>query len=557
MHSLEWRRVWYGSWDPTGIESPFFRPLTAWLFAVRFWLFGLNTAALHTISVAGHVVCAIGVGGLLRREGTSRSIALGGVWLYAVHPLFPYAQVSWLTNQMHLAESIVVIAALLVWQSVRDRSVLWSAALIPFAVAGFLIKEDAVMVLPVLLVLTALRTATAGSLPLKRLLTLLVIVALVLVGLIAFRHQRLGRLGGYGVPSTDQALTQFWKGLDAALLLWPTRTPWQAVAAAIALAAVGVLIARRKHGGSWPVALAWGSIGLLLATTLPALFYTIDYPLIAWQGIASGIVLAASLAGAGIAAARRMRGPLLIMATGAVIAVGFNVPFALVSKREQYHLLALGAVLVLAGSLAALRMAVAKPRYVLPVAAIASLPMALLARDQATAFAPCEQAVLTADADVAGWWVVPDEIKTWLLLKRPHCDRGLLPPAVRELPVVAWGMHGEQDDQEVAYRWTSDEAVLLVRRDIPVQTLALRHPDASTASPIRVTVTGGTAPIDFVLDAPDWRFATLRFSDGILERLRQAHRVDIRVSPWFVPALRDPAQQDLRRYGVQFRIVVP
>ena len=69
------------------------------------------------------------------------------------------------------------------------------------------------MLLPVLLVSTALRTATAGTLPLKRLLTLLVIAALALVALIAFRHQRLGRLGGYGVPSIDQALTRRTSGL--------------------------------------------------------------------------------------------------------------------------------------------------------------------------------------------------------------------------------------------------------------------------------------------------------------------------------------------------------
>src|SRR5205823_1166285 len=96
---LDLRRVWFGSWDPTGIESVFYRPLTAWLFAGRFWLFGINATAIHVASLMGHAFCALLLGWFLRREHAPRSIAALGVWTYAVYPVFPHAQVSWLTNQ--------------------------------------------------------------------------------------------------------------------------------------------------------------------------------------------------------------------------------------------------------------------------------------------------------------------------------------------------------------------------------------------------------------------------------------------------------------------------
>lgn len=555
VHPLELRRVWFGSWDPTGIESPFFRPLTAWLFALRFWLFGLNTTALHAISVAGHLLCAIGVGWMLRREGAPTAIALAGVWFYTTHPLFPFAQVSWLTNQMHLAESIVVIGTLLLWQSVRDHRLRWSVALVPLAVTGFLIKEDAVMLLPVVFALTGLRGWLIEPALRKRTLPLLSIVVFAVVAMVLFRHQRLGRLGGYGVPGIEQGLTQLWRGLDSALLLWPTRTPWQAISALIAITVIAILLVRWKRTANGPVAVVWAGASALLASKLPALSFDIDYPLLTWQGVASGVVVGASIAGAGIAAAQRLGRPLWIMITGLTITLGFNAPFVLVSKREQYHLIALGAVLMLAGGLDALRLSARASKSVVAAAVLSSMPLALLARSQAAAFRPCAAAVLAADADAAGWWILPNEIRGWLSQKQQRCDGATAPPRISELPVVSWGLYDEQEEDGIAYRWTSDEAVLIFGRDTSSAAFGFRRQDASAASPVRVTLQSGRTPIEVVLDSTEWTFATVRFAPGILTTLRQGHRVDIGVTPWFVPALRDPTQLDVRRFGVQFRII--
>ena len=557
VHPLELRRVWYGSWDPAGIESAFFRPITAWLFAFRFWAFGLNAQALHAISLAGHVVCAVSVGWLLRREGAPASVGLIAVWLYAIHPIFPYAQVSWLTNQMHLAESSTVILALLVWQSVRDRHAGWSVVLLPVAATAFLIKEDAVMLLPVLLALTMLRAWLVHPAQRTRLLALVPAAGLAVTALIAFRHQRLGRLGGYGLPGVDQAQVQFWKGLDATLLLWPTRSPWQAIATLIAISVLVTLIASGRWMGNKGVAMAWCAVIVLLAFSLPALSYEITYPLVTWQGIASGLVIAATVAGGGLAAKSQFQGPLLVLMTGLVITIGFNVPFALVSKREQYHLLALGASVLLAGIADAVRCGGGRmSRYLLPVALVVSMPLALLATAQAADFRPCAPIVLSADRYASEWPVLPSEIRSWLTQKQERCGTGQPPGALTELPVISWGLHGEgHAEGGQIYRWTSDRAVLLLRRQTRSVSLAFRSPDAGARTPVLVTVNGGAEPIEVALDSGDWKAATVRLSDGLGTMFRAAHRVDISVTPWFVPAVRDPSQTDLKRYGVHFRMI--
>ena len=42
-----------------------------------------------------------------------------------MQPVLPYAQVSWLTNEMHLALSFIVLVTLIVWQAVRGRPLIW------------------------------------------------------------------------------------------------------------------------------------------------------------------------------------------------------------------------------------------------------------------------------------------------------------------------------------------------------------------------------------------------------------------------------------------------
>jgi hypothetical protein len=61
-------RVLDHSWDPTGIEPNFYRPLSAWWYALRFSIFGLNAKAQHLVSLAGMTLCALLAGLFVWRE---------------------------------------------------------------------------------------------------------------------------------------------------------------------------------------------------------------------------------------------------------------------------------------------------------------------------------------------------------------------------------------------------------------------------------------------------------------------------------------------------------
>jgi hypothetical protein len=556
----ELRRAWLGFWDPTGIEPAFYRPLAAALYATRFHVFALNAPAMHYVSLFGHGACAVLVAWFLRREGAALPLSAFGAWLYAVHPAFPYAQVSWLTNQMHLAQSLVVLAALLAWQSARDRHPAWWAPVAALAAVAFLVKEDGIMLLPVLAALTALRTAILGARAPRGWPALLGSAMAILAGLLAFRQARLGRLGGYRVPELRAFVPNYLKGIESAFFLWPTTRIWQAVASVIGASAVlGTLWAARRRAGRRALRLAGVGLAIVLLLNVPAACSSkVAYSLVAWQGLASGAAIGVLALGLGAAIWNRQRFPLFLIAAGTAVALGFDAPFVLVSKREQYHLIALGSVLAMAGAAQAMCALPARPvrRRICAVALVAAtLPFPLLARHLAGDFLPCAAPVLKADEGVKGWWVVPPEIKAWTDVKAERCAAGLDPGDVLNLPAVSWDVFPEVErDGPHAFRWTSERPVALFPRDAESATLAVRRPDASPGSPVRVTIFGSGGTGQVTLDSGDWRTVTVPFRPDVLSALRRAQRVDLRVEPWFVPAARDPGSRDMRRHGVQLRV---
>jgi hypothetical protein len=556
--AIDLHRVWYGPWDPTGIESAFFRPLTAMLFAARFDLFGLNSATMHAVSVAGHALCALLVALVLAREQAHRGVALFGAWIYAIHPLFPYSQVSWLTNQMHLTQSAIVLAALLVWQSVRERGLGWWLPIAALAVGSFLVKEDGVMLLPALGALTLLRVWLLQR-PAPRRWVLLALAAMATTAaLVAFRHDRLGRLGGYGAISLEQGVTNLRKGIEQAVFLWPTTRIWQAVAAGVGIAAALTGAAAAWRSRARIVAAAALLVAAALALTIPAAFSSrVSYSVLAWQGLASGVAIAALALGAGAAIARRDRHAGWLIALGLLLALAFNLPFVFVSKREQFHLLALGAVLAMSGAAQAVLPGVSsimRRRAAWAVAVAATAPFLAGARHLGADFLPCAPPVLAADREARGWWVVPDEMRGWLDEKAARCAAGQSLPALTELPLIVWGLHEEQRDESGVFRWTADQAVHLVREDAAALTLAMRRPDATASAPVRVTIEDGRAARTVTLDSGEWTYATVTLERGVRSRLRRGHLVVLTVDRWFVPAVRDPRSADLRRFGVQLRV---
>jgi len=563
LTATELHRVWYGSWDPAGIESVFFRPLTALFFAARFWLFGLNSFALHVLSIVLHVACATAVGLIVRREGLGVRPAVASSVLYAVYPTLSYSQVSWLTNQMHLLESLCVLGAIYFWQGVRTAPIYRQWPLVAFATIAFLVKEDAIMLLPVLAVLSARYWWLAGNWSLKRVGWLVLAAVTIAAALFGWRAFRLGTLGGYGRPDLTSAQLNWWRGPVTALLLWPTRRWWQAVAATIAI--VPLLVAsvwalRRRHV---VVVVGWAVAVAVLGVAIQYYYLPqpVPYPTLTIEGVASGVVVAVILIGLGLAVARRDSSSVHLAGTGLIVMLGFNLPFVLVSKREQYHLISFGAVLILAAAVEAILKGVevaARRTFVsLSALAVIAVPLGLLARQNAADFAPCSRQVLTIDSGVASWWVVPSALSDWSQKRAAACVEHRAPPDPTSIPWVVWG---ELDSPQLPSaqpntRWLADESVFLVNSDIDSLSLGLRRPVDLNIGPTRIRFRTSADENIVNLEPGDWKYVTVRFRRDWLLFFRRAHRLSVTVDSWFVPAVVDFRSSDLRRFGAEFQVL--
>jgi hypothetical protein len=322
-----------------------------------------------------------------------------------------------------------------------------------------------------------------------------------LAGLPLFRYQMLGKLGGYGaVPSLDVLWANFTRGIDRVLRIVPAKRPWQQMAS-------------------------------IFSTTV-------------------------IIAGLALAAIRRNRTAYLLLA-GLMVVLFFGAPFALVTKVEQYHLLALGAVIVLTGGIELLiesgprvaRLAVGA------VVAAASLSLLAVTRNIAADFAPCSANIQIVDALAVEWSVVPPEIRDWLRAKPAACANGSVTPLASALPAATWSSGGAPDDHGRPVQWTSETATILFRRNTARVVLAIRRPDASPAHPVIVIIHGPVASETLMLTTSDWQERTISVPDGWRDWLRGMDRVDIEASPIFVPAALDSASHDFRHLGVQFRVV--
>ena len=272
-------------------------PLTIAFYAARFEVFGINATAQHALSLVLFGAVATLAGWFVLRLSGSAAMAVLTVLFYIVHPAMPYSLVAWVTNQMHLIESLVILSALIWWDAVRNRSVVWWLPLLGFAGAAFLIKEDGIMLLPCILVLHAMRGGFGDERlpPVPRLF--IVASGGLLLLLITIRVLALGSAPSIRSPSIELALHNYVHGLNGVVRLVPADRRWQLAA-------------------SWLVSLAPVAAMLM------------------WRRLSPG--------------AR------LTLLSGIAIALLFNVPFVFITKAEQMHVVALGAVLLLAAACAGL-----------------------------------------------------------------------------------------------------------------------------------------------------------------------------------------------------------
>ena len=497
--------TFHGPWDLGGVMVKFYRPLTVVLHAVRFELFGLNAPAHHAVSLALFALAASLTGWFAYRL-TGRTIAaVAAAVLVVAHPTMPYSLVAWVTNQMHLAQTLVVLCAFLWWHTVRARALVWWLPLLVFATASFMVKEDGLMLLPAILAVHAIigRVSEPELRPVPW--AFAGMAGLLLVGLLAWRATVLGELGGYGRPTYHAAWINFTHGLNGVFRLVPADRPWQPVA-------------------SW------------FATLLPVI------ALLAWRWISAGA-----------------RACLLV---GVAIAVLFNVPFVFVTKAEQMYLVGVGAALTLAGaSLGLLDLAArARARRSCTLAVSAILVGGLAAfvavsRDITRDFEPFGPIVLAQDDLVRTWGPVPPELREYVALKRePGAAGRVSSNPLDELSQVTFGVYGrETSPGGVGYMWVfGPRAEIHVKASARSVTIPLRHPIEAFREPTRARIDADRRPADdLALATPEWRMSTIPLRAADVPRVSRMHRIRIVIDHAWRPSEVIPGSTDARLLGLQ------
>lgn len=503
--SADVARAFHGPWDAAGIETPYFRPLTVAAFAARFELLGLNSRAHHAVSLGLFAVAAALAGAFLWAVTRRLIAALLATALFAVHPSMPYALVAWATNQMHLLEIIVVLLALLWWNAVRARALVWWMPLFIAAIVAFLIKEDGVMLLPAVITLHWLRhRLIEPGLPPVPMPFVLASVGLLAV-LIAIRSSALTGMRGPVWPTASAAWLHVTLGLERVFGLVHLRQPWQQPA-------------------------RWFVMLLPLAA------------LLVWR--------------------RASAGAKYCLTAGAAVSLLFNMPFVFITKHEQMHVVAFGAVVVLAASALALldaagqRMARA---VVLLTIAGGAVALGLVARDVSRDFAPFGPMVLAHDRIVREWAAVPGELRAFLARKLENgAERTVPPNPVEALDLVVFGVHPpETSPAGLRYAWMSSARVEMdVTTSVKEITIPLRHEAGAFREPARAEIDADGRRVDSVgLPDGEWRVSRIRLLGAAASPLFGMHRIVVSIEHAWVPAAIVPGSNDTRTLGLQIGTV--
>jgi hypothetical protein len=242
-----------------------------------------------------------------------------------------------------------------------------------------------------------------------------------------------------------------------------------------------------------------------------------------------------------------------------VIVLAFNLPFVLITKREQYHFLALGASLGLASASDMIVSLVPRRAQLVCAAAIALGGIGCLApfaRTWMADFGPCASKTLYTDAIVDEWAVVPLEVHEWLRAKARACERrDQVTPMIDAIPSATWATGVSVDETGGLYQWTTDRAVVFASRRERSLIVALRQPHFQRTGPVNVRLSNSTGVVDVVLKNADWFYQSISVERTPWGFLRRMERIDVSVSPTFVPSRMDPTSVDDRSLGVQIKTV--
>jgi hypothetical protein len=504
-HSLQQvRDSFHGPWDLTGVMVSFYRPLTVAFSAVRFELFGLNAVAHHVTSLVLFAAAAAIAASLVLRWSNRIAGGILAVLILVSHPAMPYSLVAWITNQMHLLQILTVLAALAWWYAVRARALIWWLPLLAFATAAFLIKEDGVMLLPAIVAVHEIRRRIVEPLPRVR-VGFILIAASLLAGLMLWRTNVLGGVGGYTRLSFDKAWANYFGTLAGVYRMVPADRPWQPLA-------------------SW------------FATLTPLA------ALLAWRWAS--------------------RGARFCLAAGAAIAILFALPFVFIAKPEQVYLLGLGFSIALTGAILALVDLAAgsrQPRLAVAIVAIVAGTgigaMLTVTRDITRDFEPFGPFVLANDDIVQTWGFVPPEIKDYLLRKRePHAASRLSANVLDEIRVATFNTHGRDVTPDgVPYMWMDRTwSEMQIAADARTVIIPLRHAIEVFRQPVHVRIEADGRLVDELdLTTSEWRHSTFALQPERAPRIARLHRVRLSIDRVWRPSEIIPGSSDGRPLGLQ------
>jgi hypothetical protein len=308
------------------------------------------------------------------------------------------------------------------------------------------------------------------------------------------------------VPARDTAIANFWRGPRAVLAFSRIPPPWR-----------------------------------------PILYYT-------------NVLLFVSAAATALIRFRAVKRELFVALAGLVLLAFFNLPFVLVSKPEQYHLIGLGGALAMSGCVAILAAGVLHHARWFAWAGGVALATSMLpgGRVLMEQYEPFSETTAHYDEIVRGWEVVPSELREAIGNKKPGTNRGPLGLGPG-LPVVTYGVHGwETNPYGWRYRWTGSRAVLLVDPELRALVLPVSAAVMPKGEPVRLEIlvdgetqpsvtltTTGAVRVEVALahvPRPWWRPAAMRW-------------IEVSVTPTWVPRLLDPASTDDRTLGVMLGTV--
>ncbi len=465
--AAEVRATWHGSWNQGGDADHHYRPMTALYYAAAFDLFGWNTTARHGVSLAELALAAWLLALFVARE---RGAAAGSVIaaLYISHPLVPSAAVAWTFNQMHQVITLLVLAAMLVWQRVRTGGWTGWLPVLGLITIGVLFKEDTIVVIPVLLAWHQLRAWWVGDIdpvpPKVWALAAATVAGLVLLRVAAYPDSEWMRVPMLASGRTGLALECLKHGLGWMGPAWDLKVPVAASTIAVGIVAMGLMSAARRHR-------------------------TID----AWLTVSALTFVLAAAA------------PLTLVAN---------------THHTRSHLIALGsAMLIGAALLSALRWW-RRPAFAAPLI-VAALAMLILFSRGAVAmdryFWACQPNMIESAGFAATDypWLDPD-VRRWLLTQAQQCAAGTLQSEIRALPVVVW-------HPPVDWPAAPHATVALLSQRTGTAVVTLRAPAARPDAPVGVRLSTDTVTQQLDLTSAEWQTARVPLVPNWRFWLRQSH----------------------------------